>query len=77
MWSSGRETLRREKKNSSHHFNSLLAWIVQCQMKGQESHKAHTLQHVPFSLGRAQCYFIMARGLWGKREQKGKKKDDL
>lgn len=31
----------------------------------------------PFFLGHAQCYFIMARGLQGKVEQKGKRKDDL
>lgn len=76
MRSSGKETLRRKKK-SSHNFNSLLAWIVQCQMKEQESHKAQTLQHGSSLPGSCPCYFIMARGLWGKQEQKGKKKDDL
>jgi len=69
-----------EKKNQicSCHFNSLLAWIVQCQMKAQESHKAHThFNTAPFFLGRARCHFIMARGIRGKWEQQGKKKDDL
>lgn len=85
MWSSGKETLGGKKKTQkqttkkcSCHFNSLLAWIVQCQVKAQESHKAHLgFNTPPVLVGQGQRDSIMARGLRGEREQKGKKEDDL
>lgn len=47
-------------------------------MKVQESHKAHLgFNTPPVLLGQGQRDSIMARGLQGEREQKGKKEDDL